>query len=644
LDLDEAGRHLARGNVKQYRETLQRAWQSGGNGEDRVEAGVSLARALYRIDHNPVEARKVLARAWTLDAKPALPLIELAALETFEGDYEAACDAARSALPLANTTRERREARTRFGQAVCQEILQQSLHSEHTNTTVDTKARIREAVELLKPLIHDEPGWLEPSRCQVLLGLLAGDGPAALRAWRSYFFLLPSSAPARPPPGGTSRDFGDLVLVDGQWTHRPLPFTEPGEVLARVLPTFTTEADDATHITVVRALAGSRFYPEAAALALRWNVPQDQAIREIVLYGRWTDHLSRLLAEDYRQHALGKNYRSHLRIPYVLKVPVGRTSLEKVIAAESKRLWDQWRPDTAFRADRFGLGVGLAFGAVMRHMQAPSVFNYGHSVLEFEQTVEQYGRKRVMKWVILDGMVCRGYGSWLWNAAANRFGRGVGGWANPPAEFVQTRNQESLLVWEVLTSPELNRQLKDRVNRLTADDDERAMSNPYGHLPGLSLRLIVRANERLLERLKDEGFKGAELRTSFLKERERLVNESNVVAHEGRHALDLSENPTSHTSAELELRAKCSQVVFAPDPLLAVGVGNIFSANLNPKGSGHSLANARVMQGLVAWMEARQTEIHSLDPSRPLLPQFDLLTDEQIRSAFRSMDPWAENP
>ena len=32
-------------------------------------------------------------------------------------------------------------------------------------------------------------------------------------------------------------------------------------------------------------------------------------------------------------------------------------------------------------------------------------------------------------------------------------------------------------------------------------------------------------------------------------------------------------------------------------------------------------------------------EIAGLDPRRPLLPQFDLLTDEQIRTAFRSMDP-----
>jgi len=642
LWLDEANQHLVRRDVKQYGQTLQRAWQSEGNVEERVEAGVALARAHCRIDHDPVEARKMLAAAALLGAKPALPRIELAALETFEGDYAAACDAARSALSVSTTAQERREARTGFGQAVCNEILQTTVRSAIAGTPAETDARVREAVELLEPLIQDEPGWQEPSRCQVLLGLLAGNGPGALRAWKSYFFLLPRNATTRQQ-GELPRDFGDLILVDGQWTHRPLPFTEPGEVLERLLPAFTSGADDSTRKKVVRALAGSRFYPEAAALAMRWNLTPDQTLRDIIIYGRWAENLSRLLAEEYRQHALGKDYRSHLRIPFILDVPVGQTSLEKVIASESKRLWKQRHPDTAFCADRFGLDLGLGFGAVMNHMEA-SVFSYGHSVLVSDQAVEQYGRKRVMKWVILDGQVCRGYGAWLWNAAANRSGRGVGGWANPPAEFVQTRNQESLHIWEALTAPELNRRLKDRVKHWTAEDDKRAKSDPCGYLRGLSLRLMVRANERLLERLKNKGLRGVELRTLFLKERERLVNESNVVAHEGRHALDLSLEPAGLTGAELEFRAKCSQVVFAPDALLAVGVGNIFSPNINPEGGGHGLANARIMKGLVAWMEAHAREIPSLDPSSPMLPQFDRLTDEQIRAAFRSMDPWGDTP
>jgi len=48
------------------------------------------------------------------------------------------------------------------------------------------------------------------------------------------------------------------------------------------------------------------------------------------------------------------------------------------------------------------------------------------------------------------------------------------------------------------------------------------------------------------------------------------------------------------------------------------------------------------MKGLLAWMQAHARELPALDPSRPLLPQFDCLTDEQMREAFRSMDRWAK--
>ena len=104
--------------------------------------------------------------------------------------------------------------------------------------------------------------------------------------------------------------------------------------------------------------------------------------------------------------------------------------------------------------------------------------------------------------------------------------------------------------------------------------------------------------------------------------------------------LELDERPNGCPEEELQFRAKCSAVVFAPDPLLVLG--NIFNATIGQPGNPSGLANERIMKGLAAWMEARVAEIPTLDRSRPLLPQFDCLTDEQMREAFRSMDPWAK--
>ena len=44
------------------------------------------------------------------------------------------------------------------------------------------------------------------------------------------------------------------------------------------------------------------------------------------------------------------------------------------------------------------------------------------------------------------------------------------------------------------------------------------------------------------------------------------------------------------------------------------------------------------MRGLVKWIDKHRAEVDGLDPARPLLLQFDLLTDDQMSDAFRSMD------
>jgi len=66
----------------------------------------------------------------------------------------------------------------------------------------------------------------------------------------------------------------------------------------------------------------------------------------------------------------------------------------------------------------------------------------------------------------------------------------------------------------------------------------------------------------------------------------------------------------------------------------------IFLANLEqPRaGQGKGNANARVMRKIVGGMERHASEIGRLDASRPLLPQFDLLIDEQVRALFRALD------
>ena len=152
------------------------------------------------------------------------------------------------------------------------------------------------------------------------------------------------------------------------------------------------------------------------------------------------------------------------------------------------------------------------------------------------------------------------------------------------------------------------------------------------------MRLQHQGQTRLLERLRSRGLEGETLRLAFLAAYDHAVQESSIFAHEGRHAVDKREAGLFASARNPEFTAKLSEVAFAPEPRLALGA--IISANIGDS-TPHGKANLAVMKGLVKWMSRHAQAIVGLDFERPLLPQLDRLADEQLRAAFRSMDPLA---
>ena len=174
----------------------------------------------------------------------------------------------------------------------------------------------------------------------------------------------------------------------------------------------------------------------------------------------------------------------------------------------------------------------------------------------------------------------------------------------------------------------------------TKRDVERAAATPIRYFPGLTMRLERQYADALAAALRAEGLSDDALRDAFIAKARRDTFESSIWAHEGRHAIDQKEGIKD--SAELEFRAKLSEVALATAPRSAL-VGGIITGGIGSD-TPHGRANKRAAEGAVAWMRAHAGEIVALDAAAPLLPQLDKLTDEQLRAAFRAMDPFAAPP
>lgn len=588
--LAEARRVFYTHDLAKTRSLLERALAADPDADERVEIEVTLATLAWRYDGNPDVARTHLLAAESARARPSDAPAERARMETHLGNYDAARAAALQSLAAARSTSERKRAAIAFATAVVEQALAAIFDG---STGVPARKHVLEALALVRPIVAAEPGTLVPSRLEAGLALLAGDGPAALQGWRSYFRLSPSSRPG-------------AVL------------SKPAADLSTLLPRWTLARTAATH-RVVAALAASRLFEEAV---LATPTSQMTALeRQTLAYARFAWRARRITDEYYRLTALGRG---------------DWDACQKRLFAEAAALWPEIRPDAAsvFSPEAFGKEIDARFGALINLGETAGYrdLHMGHRVVDEAREVTQYGRKAKVRFVALDSLVSNGFQSWAWDGRAQH-----GGWASENL-IVQVRPAYAdgpLDAWRSITDPEDRAERARRVTADSAADEARAATNPSAYLPGLAGRLRAQGVERLLSGLRARGLAGESLRIAFLADYEHAEIESTIFAHEGRHAIDKTLGET-FTPAELEYRAKISQVVFAPEPRLALG--GIIDANIGDP-SPHGQANERLMKGLIAWMTAHAAEVAALDRSRPLLPQFDRLTDEQIRAAFASLDP-----
>lgn len=575
----------------------------------RAEAARRLAAIAWRFDEDWSRAISLLDQAEKWEGGAFENAAARSRLMENQGRIEQAFRSAQEAIRRAASNEEKLEAAAAAGRLVLRQVRQSTDFATMQDTLQQTLAGLLES-------LRADPGWLEASRTALGLALAADDGPAALEAWRSYYWV-PSSGQI-PPSWPYGRRLAD-----------------PHAVLSRELPNWAgSETALEVRARVVQALADSFFFAEAAWLAADPRIdPSKQVggrpeIAQVVAYSRFLDTIRRASRDFYRRRALELAPAAELR---------------RKFEAEARRLWPRldWPgapppfSETAFMqqiSERFGTEV-----AFRSHHGTQSLIA-AHRLIDEKRPVRQYGRQAEVRLVVLDHLASGSYTTWYWDGRA-----ATGGWVSEKG-IVQLRPAYSdgpLRAWNQISDPVARRELEEEIARKSAADDAIARADPYAYLPGLALRMRRQSHLNLLAELRSQGLRVPRLREAFVLELQRLARASSIDAHEGRHALDRRDafRNAFRSGADKEFRAKLSEVALAPDPRLAL-TGGILSANIGD-GSSHGQANLRIMQGLVGWMRENASQIQALDASRPLLPQLDLLTDQQLREAFRSMDPWA---
>jgi hypothetical protein len=370
------------------------------------------------------------------------------------------------------------------------------------------------------------------------------------------------------------------------------------------------------------ALAKAKFFDEASLVLADPCSPSidDPEVRDVIVYAASLRRTRDIADEHYRQVSLG-----------TANVDAFHAALQR----ESRQLWQRFGTGGEFSQSELMKVLFARFGTVATGGKTGGIddLHLGHAVVDTKRTIEQYGRRADIRFVALDGIVSNGYSTW----ANDHNGHGDGGWNNDQGIF-QVRPMyadDPIGEWRLVSDAEIRAEYERETARETGRDASR---DPLSAPIGMTMRMRMQTNDALLAELKAKGPTGDALRSAFIERARDDLFASSILAHEGRHAIDAKEGIKD--SAELEFNAKLSEAAFAPAPRRAV-ISGIF-VNLDPSSS-HGKANHRIFKGLTEWMRTHAHQIAGLDVSKPLLAQFDKLTDDQIRTVFRSMDHLARN-
>ncbi|HUP60591.1 MAG TPA: hypothetical protein VNA69_09260 [Thermoanaerobaculia bacterium] len=573
-------------------DSFDRAASAAGNAKFREAAKLFAEAAASESD--PVRRAKAEIRLANIEWRAMRKYDEARARlqRVASGEHEqfaARHELARLAIDRKDYAAARAEARNAMGAAKTKRERDRAAMAM-AQVVIESRdtAELRGSIDSLRRVIARQGPISHAALLLLKAALLAGDGAAAMEAIDGYYHVSKFAG----PPNAIAAAHAELTSLLPSW-----------------------RGTDPERPAIVRGLAGVRFF-EAAALVARDGAPAD-----IVAYAAAIRRLEDATNEYYRQTVLGDGDSDDLR-------KASERELRTLWPAISNEKLDREKA-AAELAKRFGsyINIGRTGGFIDLH--------FGHVVADRTLQVEQYGRKAAMHFVELDAMVSNGLGTWISDGAG-----GDGGWATS-TDIYQVRSQYAngpLRNYQLLFDDEVRAEEEKETAEETARDRERAKTRPIGEFPGLCKRLHRQYLDGVAAELRDRGLEGEAFRDAFLARVERDIFQYSILLHEGRHAIDkLSKE--KFKAWELEYRAKLSEIALAGAPRKAL---ESILDNTIGGDSPHGKANELLAKGLVAWMEANRAAIRGLDPSLPMLPQADKLTDEQIKAAIRSLDPMAE--
>lgn len=570
--------------------------------EEQCKALRELAIQDWKFYNDYESATNRLSIADSIGAYKSETWIKLHRIEEEAGHFSKALEASKKSAQVAESEADKRYADYKY----CRTVLKQAIHQVHTSTSYDSEL-LFEASKMLQDILATTPTNVNAAEVLLGISLLQKDGKQALKGWLSYF------------------RFSNYKSVYNY-------LREPSATLHSILPTWSKGSlQEDEKIALLKALGQSRFYEYAGMLAIAFsqegntNILKNQEVQDLLTYSKYLEEVKSCTSEYYRKMTINEGDTDD----YLADISSSGEMLYNELL-KSEKVKDTFNHQRLRRLIRTKFGTVSIIGRTSSSSVLGLIM--GQIVNERIRKVEQYGHSADFSFTELDMMISNGYPSWFWED------RGAGGFAIQGG-FLRVKKMFKHLgisAWESITDSVKRTKAETKIERNVLKSNLESDRNTV--LIWMASKLEIDALDVMYAQLYSEGYRGVDLQLKFIEQYDLYRDNATMFAHEGRHSLDrivLEDTYATLGVAMIEYRARLSQIAFSEAPKLELA--NMV-AGIGTTGSG--MSNKMIVDVVEKWIENNTQKIKGYDSTKLAIAQIYLLTDEQIKTIYRNVDPF----
>jgi tetratricopeptide (TPR) repeat protein len=569
------------------------------NESHRIKAGKYQAKLYADVFADYKKAKNVISKTIELNPEDSEGYLIFSKIACDYKDHSLAIKNGHLAIQKAVSKNEKIAAYSSLGEILLTAAIDERIGDANTKEImVIDQDQLNTTITHLNRVLSLDPSQIELLKTKFALEILAGNGSDALASWKRYFNYSERSNPL------LIKTFNDLknALED-------------------------KSGNSTKKIALSKALANARNY-ELAMTIIRTlsqkEIDSDVRLQEIVNYHRFLRKADELITNFYRESVTsGENPK-----PF-----------RNLFIANARELWDsyQWEGEPKeFSLDNVEIELDQRFGTCLRIGPANGWFSVtlGHKVIEYNTTIEQYGFTGDLAFRSLDYVISNGFIGWYFDESR------IGGWESDDIIYqVRTTYLHGpFAAWNTVSDPVKVKEQQDAISQKMKNDFSSAKNNEVIIFPGMLDAMELKAKLGLYDDLTKSGLQGTDLRAKYLSEFENLTFDNSILSHEGRHFIDAriaEESGVKLPSEELEFRGKLSEIALAKYPFMALTA--ILKGGIDD--TPHGIANKRIVVALYDWMDKNWKQVEGVEASFPKAPQLHLISDQQLITIVKSLDP-----